>query len=419
MLNLTLPTLVNTLADQPSASDASSNHTRTNEPANEEFSNVLAREVSEKKIDSERKTDSEKAATPEKTTTPEKTADSEKTTTPETNNSPIASEGTTDAASPNLTVNPHIANAPGSSQNHEIQQATPLVIDELNLGTEVTPPITFAPLSVLTQTIQPTQEMSQILSSIQPDTKKPTHTIGQALGTTHPASNPLLQQNPLLNNNLLQTLDTADFAASGKNLSFYAEANKAIFANAGESTLSSFTDSITTQQPGSGLNSFSSMLPTATAAATTALPQDISLSAQVGQPKWGNDFAQKIVWLSNQQNQVAEIRLNPAHLGPVEVMLNVTSEQATAQFASPHAAVREAIEASLPRLREMLAENGIQLGNVMVGADSFQQKEQNNQHARSSSGNGQSLMDNNGEPIDPSETRASPNRHQGLVNTFA
>ncbi len=408
MLNLTLPTQVKTLADQPSANDASSNNARANEPTNEEFSNVLAREVSEKKGDSNKKADSEKAATPEKTTHSEKAID------PETNNSPIASEDLADAASPNLTVNPHIASTSGNllpgTQNHEIQQATPLIIGELKPGTEVTPPITFASLSALTQ------------NSIQPDTKKPTHAMGQTLGTTHPASPSLLQQNlmqnPLLNNNLLQTLDTADLAASGRNLSFYAEANKAIFANTGESTLS-FTDSITTQQPGSGLNSFSSMLPTATAAATTALPQDISLSAQVGQPKWGNDFAQKIVWLSNQQNQVAEIRLNPAHLGPVEVMLSISSEQATAQFASPHAAVREAIEASLPRLREMMAESGIQLGNVMVGADSFQQQEQNNQHAQSSSGNGQTMMGHNGESIDSSESRASPNRHQGLVNTFA
>ena len=51
--------------------------------------------------------------------------------------------------------------------------------------------------------------------------------------------------------------------------------------------------------------------------------QDIHVDLPVGQPKWGGEFAQKIVWLSSQQNQVAEIRLNPAHLGPVEVMLSI------------------------------------------------------------------------------------------------
>ena len=216
-----------------------------------------------------------------------------------------------------------------------------------------------------------------------------------------------------MNNNIWQPFEAADFTDSGKNLSFYAETNKIILASAGESTLSSLTDSISTQQP--GLNSFSAILSTTAATA----PQDISLGTQVGQSKWNDDFAQKIVWLSNQQNQVAEIRLNPAHLGPVEVTLNMMSEQATAQFASPHAAVREAIEAALPRLREMMAESGINLGSVTVGTDSFQQQEQSNQHAQSSSDNGQNMMSNGNESVDPIETRILSGKHQGLVNTFA
>jgi len=99
----------------------------------------------------------------------------------------------------------------------------------------------------------------------------------------------------------------------------------------------------------------------------------VQVDQPVGQPRWGGDFAQKIVWLTSQHHQVAEIHLNPAHLGPVDVMLNISQDQATVQFVSPHLAVREAIEAALPKLREMMAENGIQLGNVMVGAESFQQ----------------------------------------------
>src|SRR5690606_16754205 len=101
--------------------------------------------------------------------------------------------------------------------------------------------------------------------------------------------------------------------------------------------------------------------------------------AQMGQPQWNDEFAQKIVWLTHQQHQVAELRLNPANLGPVEIMLSLTGDngtQASAQFVSPHLTVREAIEAALPRLREMMAESGIQLGDVMVGAESFQRQEQ-------------------------------------------
>ncbi|MDP2878869.1 MAG: hypothetical protein Q8N74_05000, partial [Sulfuricella sp.] len=44
-----------------------------------------------------------------------------------------------------------------------------------------------------------------------------------------------------------------------------------------------------------------------------------------------------------------------------------------------HSAVREAIETALPRLREMLADNGIMLGNVTVGSESFSQQQASDQ----------------------------------------
>ncbi len=406
MLNLTLPAQVKTLADQPTTNDTSTSNNRTNEPENDEFSNVLAREVSEKKVESERKNDADKASTTEESPTSaasssEKTTHSEKTTVSESSNHAVPSENSPHTVPPNAATNTHTAGIASSllvsNHNHETQHTIPSIIDTANPGVEAPPPFALTALSAHIQNKQPTDE------------------LGQIKGNTHLASNPFLlqnsTQNPLLNNNVWQPLEAADFAVSGKNLSFYAETNKTILASAGESTLSSLTDPTSTQQP--GLNSFSTTL------STTAATQDISLATQVGQPKWNDDFAQKIVWLSNQQNQVAEIRLNPAHLGPVEVTLNMTSEQATAQFASPHAAVREAIEAALPRLREMMAENGIDLGSVTVGTDSFQQQEQSNQHAQSSSDNGQNMMSNGNESTDPIEVRLSPSKHQGLVNTFA
>lgn len=98
------------------------------------------------------------------------------------------------------------------------------------------------------------------------------------------------------------------------------------------------------------------------------------VDSRVGAPAWDGEFAQKVVWMATQQRQVAELHLNPPHLGPVEVRLTIGADrgaEASAQFASPHLAVREAIEAALPRLREMMADSGIALGNVTVSADSF------------------------------------------------
>jgi flagellar hook-length control protein FliK len=97
----------------------------------------------------------------------------------------------------------------------------------------------------------------------------------------------------------------------------------------------------------------------------------VGIEPRVGVPGWDAALGQKVVWLANQHQQSASMQLNPPNLGPLEVKLNISNDQASALFVSPHPAVRDAIETSLPRLREMLAENGISLGNVQVSAESF------------------------------------------------
>ena len=152
------------------------------------------------------------------------------------------------------------------------------------------------------------------------------------------------------------------------------------------------------------------------------LTPDLSLDAQFGQPKWGDEFAQKIVWLSNQQQQVAEIRMNPAHLGPIEIMLSISNDQgsqATAQFISSHLAVREAIEAALPRLREIMAENGISLGNVTVDSNSSQQQKDSWRQENTKTNFSSNQSDNNYESTDPLKITTITSNHLGMVNTFA
>jgi len=83
-----------------------------------------------------------------------------------------------------------------------------------------------------------------------------------------------------------------------------------------------------------------------------------------------------MVWMAGQGHQVAELHLNPPDLGPMTIALTLDNDQASARFTSPHAAVREAIETAMPRLREMLADSGITLGNASVGADNLRQQPQ-------------------------------------------
>jgi len=112
----------------------------------------------------------------------------------------------------------------------------------------------------------------------------------------------------------------------------------------------------------------------------------VSVEPRVGAPGWDAALGQKVAWLVNQRHQVAEMQLNPPNLGPLEVKITIANDQASALFVSHHAAVRDAIEAALPRLREMLAENGIMLGNAQVSAESFPREQAANGDGRPGSG---------------------------------
>jgi len=105
----------------------------------------------------------------------------------------------------------------------------------------------------------------------------------------------------------------------------------------------------------------------------------LPVAPRVGSAEWGGAVSERVVWMASQSHQVAELHLNPPNLGPLEVRLTISNDQASALFVSNHSAVREAIETALPRLREMLADNGIMLGNVTVGSESFSQQQASDQ----------------------------------------
>jgi flagellar hook-length control protein FliK len=100
-------------------------------------------------------------------------------------------------------------------------------------------------------------------------------------------------------------------------------------------------------------------------------PATLPLAPRVDDPQWPQALGQQMVRLTTQGNHTAELQLNPPDLGPLKVVLNVVNDQAQAQFVSPHASVRAAVEAALPQLRHAMADSGIQLGQTSVGAEQF------------------------------------------------
>jgi hypothetical protein len=95
---------------------------------------------------------------------------------------------------------------------------------------------------------------------------------------------------------------------------------------------------------------------------------------------WGDALNERVLWMAGKSIQKAEIRLNPADLGPIRVEISVTDDAAKVSFSAQNAMTREAIESALPRLREMLSENGLSLANTDVSDTGGQQEQNASEH---------------------------------------
>jgi flagellar hook-length control protein FliK len=94
--------------------------------------------------------------------------------------------------------------------------------------------------------------------------------------------------------------------------------------------------------------------------------QPAELPTPVGDPRWTPALAERVTWMVEGDVKHAELRLNPPDLGPLEVHIAMVDEEARITFTAHHAAVRDAVEAALPRLREMLGSSGVSLVHVDV-----------------------------------------------------
>lgn len=113
----------------------------------------------------------------------------------------------------------------------------------------------------------------------------------------------------------------------------------------------------------------------------------------ITKPEGHQQLAEKVRWMVNTKNLVADIRLDPAELGSVHVKVAVSGESATVNFVVQSQLARDAVDNATPRLREMLAEKGIELGQSSVRQESEGQQGQEGELGRQDT-RGDGLVDN-------------------------
>lgn len=152
--------------------------------------------------------------------------------------------------------------------------------------------------------------------------------------------------------------------------------------------------------------------------ATTTAP---SLAAQLKQLNLQQQDAagqlrERVQLMVRQNVQFAEIRLDPAELGQMQIRINLQQEQATVQFIVQQQHAKELLEQQMPRLRELLQQQGMQLGEGQVQ----QQAKDDRQTSGQQSGHAQQQAGQAAEQDDTTQTVSMQvRRSERLVDYYA
>jgi flagellar hook-length control protein FliK len=141
----------------------------------------------------------------------------------------------------------------------------------------------------------------------------------------------------------------------------------------------------------SSLESVSSVAGVATKGAALPLVATVQpMTAQQSLAQAGmiaEKLAAQIVWMQSQHVQRAEINLNPAELGQLQIRLDIQRDQASVSVSSPHAHVREWLDAGQSRLRDLLSQTGVDLASYSV-SDGLSQHSEHHQRRQGQDGSG-------------------------------
>ncbi len=157
-------------------------------------------------------------------------------------------------------------------------------------------------------------------------------------------------------------------------------------------------------------NRLAALTQAATPKTANALPPVANAPLAMHQSGWTDEIVNRVMYLSSGNLKSAEIQLQPAELGRLDIKVHMTADQqAQVNFMSAHPVVREALESQSGRLREMFAQQGMGQVDVNVSDQSRGQEQQQQQQVQTrgvSGGGGRSDGSDSGGHIDVADTVA-------------
>lgn len=121
--------------------------------------------------------------------------------------------------------------------------------------------------------------------------------------------------------------------------------------------------------------------------AAARMAASMPVMAQVTAQANAEALANRINMMQARGTQIAEMRLDPPDLGNLRIQIRMQGDQASVILQSPNAQSRDLLENALPRLKEMLEEQGLSLADASV-SDQSPEEGQSDQEGQGASGQG-------------------------------
>ncbi|MGR5146717.1 flagellar hook-length control protein FliK [Photobacterium alginatilyticum] len=110
---------------------------------------------------------------------------------------------------------------------------------------------------------------------------------------------------------------------------------------------------------------------------------------QLSKEQAGDQLAERVQVMMSKNLKHVDIRLDPPELGKLQIKLSLNQDQASVQFTVGNQQTRDLVEQAMPRLRELMNQQGLQLAQTSVQQDSSRQQfagQQNQQQNQTNAG---------------------------------
>lgn len=178
-------------------------------------------------------------------------------------------------------------------------------------------------------------------------------------------------------------LTSAQNFAAGMASMLDLQANKDSTSQGGEKAFSGLIDDglkdLKSATSDTRVDDFANRLAALTQAATpkTANALPVNQPIAMHQSGWTEEVVNRVMYLSSANLKAADIQLQPAELGRLDIRVNMIPDQQTqVTFMSAHVGVREALDGQMHRLREMFVQQGMGQVDVNVSDQSRGSQEQ-------------------------------------------